>query len=139
MSASHHPIRGATIPSPLVCPICLDNLPPPAATDPAVTVTPCGHVFGKHCLATWMREHNTCPVCRDEVAPNRSHDTGSRPRHFALGAYATAGPDFDVAMRSGRRNAVRDGSVKVRDSNAADEDRGRCTQRTVRGTRCYYA
>ncbi|CAD6446482.1 24b6f712-64f1-42b1-8677-9b9c6ba83a3f-CDS [Sclerotinia trifoliorum] len=27
----------------------------------------CGHVFGRPCIALWLKEQNTCPLCRDEV------------------------------------------------------------------------
>ncbi|APA14852.1 predicted protein [Sclerotinia sclerotiorum 1980 UF-70] len=27
----------------------------------------CGHVFGRPCIALWLKEKDTCPMCRDEV------------------------------------------------------------------------
>lgn len=27
----------------------------------------CGHVFGHTCIALWLMENNTCPMCRDKV------------------------------------------------------------------------
>lgn len=29
---------------------------------------PCGHVFGKSCLAHWLKESTSCPLCRRSVA-----------------------------------------------------------------------
>ncbi|CAH2352561.1 hypothetical protein CLIB1423_07S02366 [[Candida] railenensis] len=29
---------------------------------------PCGHIFGKSCLCEWLKDHATCPLCRDSVA-----------------------------------------------------------------------
>jgi hypothetical protein len=30
----------------------------------AVKIIPCGHVFGAECLDRWLKENNTCPMCR---------------------------------------------------------------------------
>ena len=32
-------------------------------------VTPCRHIFHKHCLESWMRFKLQCPICRDELPP----------------------------------------------------------------------
>ncbi|KAH7409556.1 hypothetical protein BKA64DRAFT_742630 [Cadophora sp. MPI-SDFR-AT-0126] len=29
--------------------------------------TPCGHIFGNHCICTWIRDNETCPVCRRKL------------------------------------------------------------------------
>ena len=30
--------------------------------------TPCGHVFCRACISTWLDTHNTCPMCRLRLA-----------------------------------------------------------------------
>ncbi|KAM0124717.1 hypothetical protein ACHAP3_010184 [Botrytis cinerea] len=27
----------------------------------------CGHVFGRDCIIEWLKRHDTCPMCRDEL------------------------------------------------------------------------
>ena len=57
------PIRSKPVgPSPIpeTCPICLDSV-----TVRAETV--CKHVFDKHCLDSWLKEKNTCPLCRKVI------------------------------------------------------------------------
>jgi hypothetical protein len=33
----------------------------------------CGHVFGKTCIVEWLKEQNTCPMCRIQLFP-QSHN-----------------------------------------------------------------
>ncbi|KAF2678263.1 hypothetical protein K458DRAFT_409016 [Lentithecium fluviatile CBS 122367] len=67
---SPYPTKHAFLPpSPQDCPICKDPLITAAPTTsphahPSLKLTTCGHVFGKACLETWLRDHNTCPMCR---------------------------------------------------------------------------
>lgn len=32
---------------------------------------PCGHAFDKSCLTTWLKEHDSCPVCRAKLDQDR--------------------------------------------------------------------
>ncbi|KAI6657527.1 E3 ubiquitin-protein ligase AMFR-like [Oopsacas minuta] len=42
------------------CTICWDNINPGR-------ILRCGHVFHTPCLYTWLRDHQTCPVCREDL------------------------------------------------------------------------
>eukprot|EP01012_Entosiphon_sulcatum_P041596 TRINITY_DN55469_c0_g1_i1.p1 TRINITY_DN55469_c0_g1~~TRINITY_DN55469_c0_g1_i1.p1 ORF type:complete len:269 (+),score=23.77 TRINITY_DN55469_c0_g1_i1:39-845(+) len=45
------------------CPICLSEYD----DGDLLTVLHCVHIFHYDCLATWLREHKTCPVCKADV------------------------------------------------------------------------
>nr|QBK86379.1 MAG: putative RING finger E3 ubiquitin ligase [Marseillevirus LCMAC102] len=68
------------------CSICLDSFnyprmiliriakdfcPIPILNDESVYQLNCGHTFHKKCIIKWLREHNTCPLCR------RTHKDGT--------------------------------------------------------------
>ncbi|ESZ93973.1 hypothetical protein SBOR_5638 [Sclerotinia borealis F-4128] len=53
------------------CVICRD--PYAATTTPsnviheASKMPKCGHIFGRDCITCWLKDNDTCPMCRDEV------------------------------------------------------------------------
>ncbi|KAJ8607334.1 hypothetical protein MRB53_040352 [Persea americana] len=47
------------------CSICMDNV----VKGEEVTVLPCKHWFHGQCIEAWLREHDTCPVCRTGITP----------------------------------------------------------------------
>lgn len=49
------------------CPICY------VADDQSITITTCRHSFHTICLQTWLKKHDTCPMCRREI-PSVKHD-----------------------------------------------------------------
>jgi hypothetical protein len=32
--------------------------------------TPCGHLFGEHCIKSWLEENDNCPCCRGHIISN---------------------------------------------------------------------
>ena len=55
------------------CSVCLEQFDRGAHLP--LSLTPCGHVACKACLATWLASHGTCPECRQQVTgqvPNRA-------------------------------------------------------------------
>lgn len=46
------------------CSICMDNI-----NDKGLKL-PCGHVFDKECVTTWLKQHDSCPVCRKGIQQN---------------------------------------------------------------------
>lgn len=51
------------------CTICIDEL----NVGDEVTVLPCTHWYHGECVTLWLKEHNTCPICRKPV---ESQDAG---------------------------------------------------------------
>ena len=45
------------------CSVCMDDV----HIGSEVVVLPCTHWFHQECAATWLQEHNTCPICRKGI------------------------------------------------------------------------
>lgn len=45
------------------CPVCVEEL----SMGKNAIFMPCGHSFDPDCLMPWLKDHNTCPVCRHEL------------------------------------------------------------------------
>ncbi|KAK4126006.1 hypothetical protein N657DRAFT_679019 [Parathielavia appendiculata] len=60
------------------CTICIDGI----HKGDEVTVLPCKHWYHGECVVLWLKEHNTCPICRmpienREGSGNSSNDTNT--------------------------------------------------------------
>lgn len=47
------------------CVICVDEM----SVGEKASVLPCSHFFHGECVTPWLKQHNTCPVCRRSVEP----------------------------------------------------------------------
>ncbi|ROW15241.1 hypothetical protein VPNG_02963 [Cytospora leucostoma] len=54
------------------CTICIDEM----HLGDEVTVLPCKHWFHGECVVMWLKEHNTCPVCRAPIERREGNDSG---------------------------------------------------------------
>ncbi|KAM7201234.1 hypothetical protein V8F20_004980 [Naviculisporaceae sp. PSN 640] len=45
------------------CVICVDEM----AKGEKATILPCNHLFHGECVTHWLKQHNTCPVCRRSI------------------------------------------------------------------------
>lgn len=45
------------------CTICIDDM----GVGDMATVLPCRHWFHDECVVLWLKEHNTCPICRAAI------------------------------------------------------------------------
>ncbi|KAF4420908.1 putative RING finger protein [Colletotrichum fructicola] len=52
------------------CTICIDDF---SLGDDA-TVLPCKHWFHDQCVVMWLKEHNTCPICRTPIEESSSNN-----------------------------------------------------------------
>ena len=48
------------------CHICLEKVTRGEKDDQSAEL-PCGHAFDKQCLREWLKEHDSCPVCREKL------------------------------------------------------------------------
>jgi len=51
------------------CSVCIEDF---RVGECGVVILPCGHLFHEECLLPWLKEHNTCPVCRHELPAESS-------------------------------------------------------------------
>lgn len=47
------------------CAICLDKMT--SAKKTLCSLENCTHTFHQYCLRPWMKEHNSCPLCREPI------------------------------------------------------------------------
>ena len=55
------------------CAICIDDF----ASGQTAVFLPCKHWFHEQCVVLWLKEHNTCPVCRTPIETRASRNAGS--------------------------------------------------------------
>ena len=62
------------------CSVCMDNV----ELGDEVTLLPCSHWFHEACVGAWLKEHDTCPHCRQGImpkdAPGEGADSNTGPR-----------------------------------------------------------
>ncbi|CAH0001306.1 unnamed protein product [Clonostachys byssicola] len=59
------------------CSICIDDL---KEGEKAIFL-PCKHWFHEDCVVLWLKEHNTCPICRSPIEKSeQGNEAGNRDR-----------------------------------------------------------
>ena len=58
------------------CSVCMDAV----EIGDEVTVLPCNHWFHGECVGAWLKEHDTCPHCRQGIMPKDGPQDANAPR-----------------------------------------------------------
>lgn len=69
------------------CTICIEEL---HLGDELVEL-PCKHSFHEPCVTMWLKQHNTCPICRNPVEAASSRRPGEVPAPSPAGSAAAGG------------------------------------------------
>ena len=81
------------------CSVCMENV----QVGDEVTMLPCKHWFHGECVGAWLKEHNTCPHCRQGIVstpttpgatsqPSQQTMPGSFPHQHTSGPTSPTGP-----------------------------------------------
>ncbi|KAJ0117892.1 hypothetical protein J7T55_014342 [Diaporthe amygdali] len=64
------------------CTICIDEM----HLGDEVTVLPCKHWFHGECVVLWLKEHNTCPICRAPIEKQGGNSAGGNNENGGNGS-----------------------------------------------------
>ncbi|ELQ40024.1 hypothetical protein MCOR02_010962 [Pyricularia oryzae] len=71
------------------CTICMDDL----SLGDEATVLPCKHFFHGECVTIWLKEHNTCPICRTPMEQRSSAERTQAPQNQSSSGPRAARPE----------------------------------------------
>ncbi|RYP55050.1 hypothetical protein DL768_000366 [Monosporascus sp. mg162] len=75
------------------CTICIDEV----SVGDEVTALPCKHWFHNDCVVLWLKQHNTCPICRASITGEaagqpRGDSSASQPGPSGFSPFPRPGP-----------------------------------------------
>ncbi|KAI1381787.1 hypothetical protein F4677DRAFT_399735 [Hypoxylon crocopeplum] len=116
------------------CTICIDDM---AAGDEAI-VLPCKHWFHEQCVILWLKQHNTCPICRAPIDGEAAGlpgaaSQGSQPGPSGLSShYRRSGAPPPSRLRPDQAGPSSRQQASGRDSRSPPMDSGSTQPTRVR-------
>ncbi|KAK8080731.1 hypothetical protein PG997_008549 [Apiospora hydei] len=110
------------------CTICIDDV----GMGDEVIVLPCKHWFHDECVVLWLKEHNTCPICRAPVEgesagqPQRNDETAGPE----AGPSSSSRPSAAERRRSNLRQSARDRIDSIRAAGGLSDSRSASQRRS---------
>ncbi|KAI5866652.1 hypothetical protein GGS23DRAFT_281224 [Durotheca rogersii] len=86
------------------CTICIDDM----AVGDEVVVLPCRHWFHEECVVLWLKQHNTCPICRAPIDGEAAGHPGGAAE--AMQPESASAPSSSRAQARVRPRAERRGA-----------------------------
>ncbi|KIE01038.1 Zinc finger, RING/FYVE/PHD-type, partial [Metarhizium majus ARSEF 297] len=102
------------------CSICIDAM----KEGEVATYLPCKHWFHDECIVPWLKQHNTCPVCRTPIEKGQQRQENNRGES-GTGAAGAPGPSnirFHVQSPTPPANFSRNNSDQSRDIGNRSEN-----------------
>eukprot|EP00913_Durusdinium_trenchii_P035955 g33640.t1 len=65
-----------------MCPICLEDFNFDGGKSGDMQKLECKHCFHGACIAEWLRDHESCPLCRAEVDVQLTEADQKKPEHY---------------------------------------------------------
>ncbi|PTB42799.1 hypothetical protein M441DRAFT_359209 [Trichoderma asperellum CBS 433.97] len=79
------------------CTICIDDM----KVGDLAAFLPCKHWFHEACVVLWLKEHNTCPVCRASIEKSGEGNSGANANANASGPSGSGSSQSDDQSGSG--------------------------------------